>query len=92
MKCWIDDYSCWIGDIQVYHRQLSRDPQIVHVRYDFDWDYPTLHQSSADLGLKKKLFDWRNPTDPIFTADPKYFYFFVCKKKFKKPRKTNIFI
>ena len=30
---------------------------------------------------KKKLFDWRNPTDPIFTADPKYFYFFVCKKK-----------
>ena len=35
------------------------------------------------LGLKKKLFDWRNPTDPIFTTDPKYFYFFVCKKKKK---------
>ena len=30
------------------------------------------------------MFDWRNPTDPIFTADPKYFYFFVCKKKKKK--------
>ena len=41
---------------------------------------------------KKKLFDWRNPTDPIFTTDPKYFYFFVCKIFFKKPRKTNIFI
>ena len=44
------------------------------------------------LGLKKKLFDWRNPTDPIFTTDPKYFSFFVCKKKILKPRKTNIFI
>ena len=41
---------------------------------------------SVYLGLKKKLFDWRNPTDPIFTADPKY-YFFVCKKKFKNPVK-----
>ena len=30
------------------------------------------------------MFDWRNPTDPIFTADPKYFYFFV-QKKFKNP-------
>ena len=43
------------------------------------------------LGLKKKLFDWRNPTDPIFTADPKYFYFFVCKIFFKKPRKNKYF-
>ena len=32
------------------------------------------------------MFDWRNPTDPIFTPDPKYFYFFVCKKEtFKTP-------
>ena len=36
---------------------------------------------------KKKMFDWRNPTDPIFTADSKYFYFFVCKKNFKNPVK-----
>ena len=39
---------------------------------------------------KKKLFDWRNPTDPIFTADPKYFYFFVCKKKKKKKFKNPV--
>ena len=23
---------------------------------------------------KKKVFDWRNPTDPIYPADPTYFY------------------
>ena len=40
--------------------------------------------SIKPLGLKKKLFDWRNLTDPIFTADPKYFYFFVCKKRILK--------
>ena len=37
------------------------------------------------LGLKK-LFDWRNPTDPILMAYPKYFYFFVWEKK----RKNNV--
>ena len=26
------------------------------------------------LGLNKKVFDWRNPTDPIYPADPIYFY------------------
>ena len=26
------------------------------------------------LGLKKKVLDWRNPTDPIYPADPTYFY------------------
>ena len=25
------------------------------------------------LGLKK-VFDWRNPTDPCYPADPRYFY------------------
>ena len=39
-----------------------------------DWPHGT-------LGLKKKLFDWRNPTDPIFNADPKYFNFFCVQKK-----------
>ena len=23
---------------------------------------------------KKKVFDWRNPTDPRYPADPRYFY------------------
>ena len=53
----------------------------------------TLYISVGTLILwmrpKKKLFDWRNPTDPIFTADPKYFYFFVCKKKKKKKKKLK---
>ena len=22
----------------------------------------------------KKVFDWRNPTDPRYPADPRYFY------------------
>ena len=32
-------------------RQLSRNPPILHVgqRSDFDWNYPPLHQFSADL-------------------------------------------
>ena len=35
-----------------YHQQLSRNPQILQVRHEFDkWDYPTLYQSSADLVL-----------------------------------------
>ena len=45
---------------------------------------------SWDLGLKK-LFDWRNPTDPIFTPYPKYI-FFGAISFFFKTLKTNIFI
>ena len=26
------------------------------------------------LGLKKKVFDWRNPTDSRYSADPRYLY------------------
>ena len=25
------------------------------------------------LGQKKKVFDWRNPTDPRYPADPRFF-------------------
>ena len=32
------------------------------------------------LGLKKKVFDWRNPTDPIYPADPTYFCINFSKK------------
>ena len=27
-----------------------------------------------DKAYKKKVFDWRNPTIPIYPADPTYFY------------------
>ena len=26
------------------------------------------------LGLKRKVIDWRNPTDPRYPADPRYFH------------------
>ena len=29
---------------------------------------------------KKKGFDWRNPTDPIYPADPIYLYSFFKNK------------
>ena len=31
-----------------------------------------------------KVFDWRNPTDPIHPADPTYFYSFFNTKRGKK--------
>ena len=32
------------------------------------------NQHEVSLGLKKKVFDWRNLTDPIYPADPTYLY------------------
>ena len=47
----------------------------------YGWVFIAYMFRASQKAYKKNLFDWRNPTDPIFTADPKYFYFFVCKKK-----------
>ena len=42
------------------------------------------------LGLKKKLFDWRNPTDSIYPADSTLLI--VQKKRIKKKRSFNIIL
>ena len=41
---------------------------------------------------KKKLFDWRNPTNPFFTPYPKYIFFFSVQFLFLANLETNIFI
>ena len=53
-------------------RACTFDPKQIDKR---QLDYriiPSKHP--GHLGLKKKVFDWRNPTDPIYPVDPTYFY------------------
>ena len=40
----------WINDTSAPFT-TSSSPQILQVRHEFDWDYPTLYQSSAKLVL-----------------------------------------
>ena len=42
-----------------------------------------VHSTFLLIRPKKKVFDWRNPTDPIYPADPTYFYQFLQKIKIK---------
>ena len=45
----------------------------------------------ARLGLKKKVFDWRNPTDPRYPAYPRYFNNFFQKKEEEKKEEEGFF-
>ena len=44
----------------------------------FPWTIICLRFKELSIRPKKKVFDWRNPTDPIYPADPTYLYqFFI---------------
>ena len=52
-------------------KRKVRKQQLIHRNVDRRWP-------------KKKGFDWRNPTDPRYPADPTYFLLIFQKKKKEK--------
>ena len=66
----IDDCSCWIGETMLVTSSSQEIPKYSMFAAIFYWDYPRLHQSSAELVLCSLLIQ------TIFLTYSFFFFFF----------------
>ena len=91
LQCFGNTHSCALEMEKKFNGSVK--PVGKKLRHFEDYMYPCAKSSlkfwqhPISIGPPKKLFDWRNPTDLIFTPDPKYFYFCVQIYLKEKPVK-----